>query len=247
MVQEDGQKDNKKKILYPDVNPDEEPSHQLDDIDYLDDQFGELENIEKKEIVNPEFSIDSEGRVVCETHSEIKTIKMLAANPTRPSIAEYEQMLNCTRCGHYANDDCYFPQSEIDKIEIDRKNNKLHCPFCGLRIDRPLTLIYSFYYKDKYNVDVPYICCECYRNLSNNTLMRSIRKKILILFFSLVISIYFFLSYFITIFMYSFWGIILFIVPFGFWGVITLRELNNLHNLIKGRKYFERYFSKNLA
>lgn len=247
MEQDEGQKENKKKVLYPDANPDDESFHQIDDYEFLNKETDEINVSQNKEIVNPEFSIDSEGRVVCEKHSQIRIIKMLAANPNPNFIARYEDLLNCTKCDHYFNDDCYFPRSEIDKIEIDRKNSKLHCPFCGLRIDRPLTLIYSFYYKDKYNIDVPYICCECYRNLSNNTLMRSIRKKILILFFSLIISIYFFVSYFVTIFMYSFWGIILFIVPFGFWGLITLRELNNLHNLIKGRKYFEKYFSKNLA
>lgn len=192
--------------------------------------------------VEPSFSIDDEGRVICEEHSEINRIKYVAENPNQAYL--YESLLTCKKCKHYYDDDCYFPKSEINKIEADRLSGEIHCQLCGNKIDRPLTIIHSLYYKNKFGVDIPLICCGCYASLSDNTYIKNTKKRMLFFLISLVISMYFLISYFLTIIMFNVWGILLFLIPFIFWGYISLRDIRNLYFLWKGRKYYDKFYAK---
>lgn len=202
--------------------------------DYSDDD---------NEYVEPSFSIDKEGRAICESHSEISRIKFLAQSPE--NIIKYEEMLKCQTCRHYIDDDCYFPKEEIDRIEKDRIANEIHCKLCGAKIDRPLTVIHSLYYKEKFNVEIPVICCSCFASLNDNTYIRNSKRRMFFFATSLVISAYFLISYFLTILMFSFLGILLFLIPFFFWGYISIRDMRNIYYLWKGRKYYKTVFEQN--
>ncbi|MHA1871805.1 MAG: hypothetical protein ACTSU2_16335 [Promethearchaeota archaeon] len=204
------------------------------------EQEGETQGGGERDIVYPSFYIDKDGRSVCEEHTQIKRIKALS---TRPSMVNtYERLLTCKTCGHYFNDDCYFPKSEIDKIEEDRLNRNIHCQLCGAMIDRPLTIMHSLYYKNMYNIEMPLICCACYNSLMNNTYFSNSKKRMLFFLTSLGISFYFLISYFITIIMFNFWGILIFIIPFAFWAYISFKDIKNIIYLWKGRRYYKKTF-----
>ncbi|GAG91599.1 unnamed protein product, partial [marine sediment metagenome] len=72
-------------------------------------------------------------------------------------------------------DECYFPGSEIDKIELDRlTRSRFQCNLCGNKIDLFLTIIQKIYYEVKFNMKMPLICCSCYESLQKKKFERII-------------------------------------------------------------------------
>lgn len=193
---------------------------------------------EKKDMIEPEWTIDDDGIPYCTTQTEYH--KIIKTDLKKRFPYEFEKRLNCQHCDHYHHDSCYFPKSEIDKIEIDRQNLRIRCELCGTKIDRPFSILMSYFYKARYSVKMPIICCSCYSSLENGTFLKNSRKKSIIFLITLGISLYFLFTFFLTLPQYGFF---LTIIPFSFWGYLSLRDLRNIYYLRKGRKYYQKLMS----
>ena len=127
--------------------------------------------------IEPSFEIDEKGRVICQSHS--KYPYFIQPNKTSFEERKMEKELTCLTCSHYKYDDCYFPRSEIDKIELDRLTRSLfQCNLCGNKIDLMLTLMQKIYYEVKFNMKMPLVCCNCYESLKKNNFKEYYTKRI---------------------------------------------------------------------
>ncbi len=187
-------------------------------------------------IVMPEFSIDDDGIPYCTKQPGYE--KIIALKKQYPR--EFEKMLNCKHCDHYKKNDCYFPRSEIDKIEEDRVKQNIRCQLCGMKIDRLFSIIMSELYKDQFDVNLPVICCSCYAGLERGTFESTSKRRMILFFISFITSIYFLSMYFQTILSFTWYSILVIIIPFTFWGYISLRDLKSIYYLYKGRKYYKK-------
>lgn len=187
-------------------------------------------------IVYPEFTVDDDGIPYCKTQSDYEKIKSMNLKERFPN--EFEKVLTCLRCDHYHHDDCFFPKPEIEKIENDRQNTRIRCALCGMKIHRIFSIMMSLFYKERYSVNIPVMCCTCYATLENGTFIKNTKRRMILFGISFATSIYFLLTYFMTIFLFNYLGILLFIIPFSFWGYISIRDAKNLYYLYKGRKYY---------
>lgn len=188
--------------------------------------------------IEPEWTIDDDGIPYCTKQTEYD--KIIQTDLKKRFPYEFEKRLNCQHCEHYHQDDCYFPKTEIDKIEADRQGLKIRCEFCGTKIDRPFSILMSYYYKEKFGVKMPIICCSCYNGLENGTFLKNSKKKTIIFIITLFISLYFLFTFFITIPQFSWGSILLTLIPFSFWGYLSFRDIKNIYYLRKGRKYYEK-------
>ncbi len=210
--------------------------------EYMEKLDEESAIFDENGIVNPEFTIDEEGRSICTKHSEYKKIMELDLAKNYPN--EFELMLTCLRCNHYKENHCYFPKAEIDKIERDRVKEGIRCQLCGMKIHRLITILHSFYYKQKFGVEMPIICCTCYAALNNNDYMNNTKKRMLFFGFSLLMTMYFLISYFSKIFFFSILEISLIIGPLLCFLYIAVKDLKSLYYLYKGRKYYQEIAKK---
>ena len=136
-----------------------------------------------------------------------------------------------------------FPKDEIDRIEKDRLSYTFSCKLCGGSIDRPLTIMYSLYNKEKYNVQIPTVCCTCFSTLDNDTFLRDARRRIIILAISFIVSISLFFSYAFTLFSSYIWGgILLLVVALAFWAYMAVRDVRSIIFLLRGRKYYKKTY-----
>ncbi len=202
-----------------------------------DEDLKDKDIFDENGIVQPEWTIDDDGIPYCKMQTDYD--KIIETNLKKRFPAEFEKMLNCKHCDHYKNDNCFFPKSEVDKIERDRLNLTIRCQLCGMKIDRPFSILMSLYYKEKFNVNMPVICCTCYAGLEHGTFVKNSKRRMILFAISLFTSIYFLFTYFISIPVFNWISILLFILPFSFWGYITVRDLKNIYYLRKGRKYYD--------
>jgi hypothetical protein len=189
-------------------------------------------------VVEPYFKIDNFGRVICKLHSNYDKINALSAK--KAPIPNFDLMLTCKTCAEYINDKCYFPKSAIDQIEYDRLKTKLfRCKLCGNRIDRMWTVIYKLYYKEKFHIEMPLICCGCHDSLKNKTFMKQYQNKATFIKYYLIMSIMIIINNLIFInplyLSFSIINIVLAIVSFIFYGQYYKR-------LKEGRDYYRKYF-----
>lgn len=191
-------------------------------------------------MVTPQFIVDDDGIPYDKMQTDYEKIIHLKLKERYPN--EFEKMLTCLHCDHYKNDDCFFPKREIDKIEKDRVEQKISCAFCGTKIHRLFSILMSLYYKDKFGVNIPIICCACYASLNNNTLVKNIQRRMILFAISLSTALYFLIMYFLSIFIYNVIGLILVILPLTFWVYIMIRDIKNLYFLWRGKKYYEQIF-----
>ena len=201
----------------------------------------------RKQIIMPSFYVDNEGRVICESHSQIERIRAYSSLTNFNDFNEahqVEKLLTCKMCTHYTKDECYFPKEEIDKIERDRLSFTFHCKLCGGAIDRPLTIMYSLYNKSKLNVDIPLVCCSCFSTLDDDTFLSNSRRRIALFSVTLLISIVLFVAYSMVIMSSSIWGIFLLVVSLVFWVYMAIRDIRNIIFLIRGRKYYKKTYGK---
>lgn len=187
--------------------------------------------------IEPSFEIDEKGRVICQSHSYFPFFKI--PNKTFFQEKQMERLLTCKSCVHYNENDCYFPKSEIDKIELDRFDRKIMiCKLCGNRIDRMLSVIHKLYYKERFNIEIPLICCRCYESLKKNEFLEESKRK------STLLTAYIF--YLLIILSFSFYlrGFALVIMIFSviLWSILLINNLKRLNQIRKGRKYYEKYF-----
>lgn len=190
------------------------------------------------EITYPEWTIDEDGIPYCTQQTNYT--KIMEANLKKRFPHEFEKMLHCQHCDHYKNNDCYFPKTEIDKIERDRNNLTFRCQLCGMKIDRVFSILMSLYYKQKFGVTMPVICCACYASLENNSFEKNSKRRMILFVVSLVTSLYFLFTYFLSLFSFNWMGILFFVLPFAFWGYISIRDLKNIYYLYQGRKYYKK-------
>jgi len=186
-------------------------------------------------IVMPEFTIDEDGIPYCIKQTNYEKIIGLKKQYPR----EFEKMLNCKHCDHYKKNDCYFPRSEIDKIEEDRIKQNIRCQLCGMKIDRPFSILMSELYKDQHDVNLPVICCTCYAGLERGTFESTSKRRMILFFISLITSIYFLSMYFFQMFTFTWYSILVIIIPFAFWGYISIRDIKSIYYLHQGRKYYK--------
>ncbi|MFX0047129.1 MAG: hypothetical protein ACFE8G_03075 [Candidatus Hermodarchaeota archaeon] len=196
--------------------------------------------------IEPSFEIDEKGRVICQSHSKYPHF----IKPAKTNLEEnqMEKELTCKSCSHYINDDCYFPKSEIDKIELDRlSRSRFQCNLCGNKIDRMLTIIQKIYFEVKFNMNMPLICCNCYLSLKQKDFIEYNRRRIIeaLSFYTpgifLIISSYPFNL--VATFVY-----ILFVIVLK---IIIKQKFHYslfLLDLIKGKKFFKKNFqSKDIS
>ena len=189
-------------------------------------------------VVEPYFKIDNFGRVICKLHSNYDKINALSSK--KAPIPNFDLMLTCKTCAEYLNDNCYFPKSAIDQIEYDRLKTKLfRCKLCGNRIDRMWTVIYKLYYKEKFHIEMPLICCGCHDSLKNKTFMKQYQNKATFIKYYLIMSIMIIINNLIFInplyLSFSIINIVLAVISFIFYGQYYKR-------LKEGRDYYRKYF-----
>lgn len=133
-------------------------------------------------IINPTFEIDEKGRVICQMHTKFPFFVMPGKIETQE--IQMEKELTCLTCNHYKNDECFFPKTEIDKIEVDRLGMiAFKCKLCGSQIDRMLTIIQKLYLQEKFSIEIPLICCACYESLKNKNFIEFHEKRLYLAYF----------------------------------------------------------------
>jgi hypothetical protein len=194
-------------------------------------------------VIEPSFEIDGKGRVLCQFHSKYPLF--IEPKMTSTEELQMEKQLTCITCSHYIKDNCYFPKSEIDKIELDRlSRSRFQCNLCGNKIDRMLTIMQKIYLEVKFKMEMPLICCNCYQSLNEQNFMEYIKKRI-------VESLSFYTpSFFIIINPFPFNVILSFIyIVFVIFLKIIIKQKFHyslfLLDLLKGRKYFKKHFLNN--
>ena len=186
--------------------------------------------------VEPTFEIDEKGRVLCLSHSYYPFFKM--PNKSYFQERQMENMLTCKACDHYIQNDCFFPRSEIDKIEIDRtEGSTFLCKLCGNRIDRMLTVIHKLYFKERFKIEMPLICCSCYESLKKNQFLKESKRQSLYIIVSLLASLFFF------IFLFWSWTNYFFIIWLFPLFITIFNNLRKLVKIQKGRKFYQKYFA----
>ena len=191
-------------------------------------------------VIEPSFEIDEKGRVICQSHSKYPHFIKPAMTPSEER--RMEKQLTCISCSHYINDDCYFPKSEIDKIESDRLNrSRFQCNLCGNKIDLMLTVMQKIYLEVKFNTVMPLICCDCYSSLDHKRYIKNNNNRIIlsILFYIPIISfmITLFRPTFVIVFISILVGIVL--------KIITKRFSSQslfIYDLLEGRRFYKKYF-----
>ncbi len=191
-------------------------------------------------VIEPSFEIDEKGRVICQSHSEYP--HLIRPGKTYLEELQMEKDLTCKSCSHYINDDCYFPKSEIDKIELDRLNrSRFQCNLCGNKIDRMLTIVQKIYFEVKFNMNMPLICCNCYLSLEEKKFTEYYKRR-------LWESLSFYLPCLILIFNPYPFNLIFVIIYILFIFVVKIVIKLKFHyslflmDLLEGKKYYDKYF-----
>ena len=132
--------------------------------------------------IEPSFEIDFKGRVICQAHSLYPFFVMPSKNQNQE--IQMENTLTCKTCKHYQADECFFPKSEIDKIEIDRLDKmSFKCILCGNKIDRMLTVIQMLYLKQRKGIELPLLCCMCHETLKKENFEEFYERRLFIAVF----------------------------------------------------------------
>lgn len=217
----------------------------IDDIDY---------NIKiifflsiKMGYTDPSFEIDDKGRVICKKHSKYEYF-IEPKDYFQHLYLEVE--LTCKTCSHYLNDNCFFPKSKIDEIELKRlKKREFFCKLCGKRIDRMLSIIHKLYNKEIYDIDMPLICCDCFEKINNEEFLSYSKKLTDFYILNIVVSIFFlfYFVYFFSILKIQFLFFLIIIIPIiSFISFIVIFIIyicgKKLRLLFRGKKYYKKHF-----
>lgn len=193
--------------------------------------------------IEPKFEIDESGRVLCLKHSKYEFFKDPQITQFQPHLLE--KQLTCKSCIHYHNNNCYFSKLLIDQIEYKRtkKRKGYTCKLCGNKIDRMLTIIHKKYYKEKYNVNFPLICCACYDALKKDKYMESNRFRSKIFLYNALYSLYSLISilFFLLIYQIGIFYLIIFMFPILYLFIVNLQKRKKLK---EGLNYYQKIFSK---
>ena len=114
-------------------------------------------------MIKPTFDFDQQGRAYCKSHPNYKSYADSGGDGWVLEDSK-DSFYKCTNCDHYLNDDCLFPQSEIDKI---RRDLAFKCVFCGERITKKMNIMYKLKVEHDYHVKIPLTCCDCSAGLAS--------------------------------------------------------------------------------
>lgn len=200
-------------------------------------------------IINPTFEIDEKGRVICQNHTLYPFFIMPGKN--REQEIQMEKRLSCKTCNHYTNDDCFFPKTEIDKIEIDRLGmTAFKCQLCGSQIDRMLTIIQKLYLQEKYRIEIPLVCCACYESLKKKNFIDFYEKRLYLAYF---LNISIIVGFILAILMMRNPTSLLSGIIYAI-SIISLKELLkktfrvnlSVREIRKGKKYFDKFYKDSI-
>ncbi len=195
--------------------------------------------------IEPSFEIDTKGRVICQAHSSYPFFVM--PGKTHYQEVQMEKILTCKTCKHYQVDECFFPKSEIDKIEEDRAERvSFKCVLCGNKIDRMLTIIQMLYIKQRKGIDLPLLCCICHETLKKKNFEEYYEKRLFIaVFLDLVIILGLIVSIVTMPPPYDIINSILFPVSIIMFKQILKKgfQLNlSVRDIRKGKKFYDKFF-----
>lgn len=193
--------------------------------------------------IEPSFEIDDKGRVICQFHSKYPFF----VTPEKDIYQEMEmeKLLTCKTCVHYKENDCYFPKEELDEIEKDRTLfGQFLCKLCGNKVDRMLTVIQKLYFKERLNIEIPLICCNCYDYLTKNRFRKESRWDSLNDFLGIITSILLIPLIIVINITFSFIYIAPFIYPFIVWYIF--KSIRKFILRQKGRRYYNKKFYEGL-
>ncbi|GAB4313921.1 MAG: hypothetical protein Kow0069_15260 [Promethearchaeota archaeon] len=210
------------------------PPHDVDDVrepcDYDDG-----------EIVEPIFVTDDKGRVYCRRHTYVETLEENGYEVCLEGqclVPGTENLLTCTTCGHYFNDDCYFQRDTIDEVENERRRGRVVCDLCGEKIHRSPVVFQKLYYKDRYGVEMPLVCCGCYASLKDNQYVERTRTRMLLMVISIAICVGFLVNYLYAMLFLTQWGIVVLIAPIAFWSWAAWKDIKRVYYAWRGRKFY---------
>jgi len=190
--------------------------------------------------IEPYFEIDEKGRVICKLHSNYDQLKSLCQTDSRGISCD--QNLTCKTCLSYVEDTCYFEKSRIDEIDHERLKRKNYtCKLCSNKIHRMWTVLYSLYYKEKFKIDIPLLCCSCYDSLKDNTFMDKYKTRTFSIKFYLILSIIIILD---NLFYLDPFYLAFSIVNIAFAGFCVIIYVKYLKRLKRGRDYYQEHFLK---
>ncbi len=193
--------------------------------------------------IEPKFEIDEKGRVLCLNHTNYEFFKDPDIKRSQEQLLE--KQLTCKTCEHYRNNNCYFSKLRIDQIEYKRVKKKKGyvCKLCGNKIDRMLTIIYKKYYKEKYNVNFPLICCACYDALRKDKYVESNKFRSNIFLYNALYAVYSLVSIllFLLIYQIGIFYLIIFIIPVIYLFLLNMKKRKALKD---GMRYYQDFFSK---
>ena len=195
--------------------------------------------------VEPSFEIDTKGRVICQAHSLYPFFVM--PGKTHYQEIQMEKLLTCKTCKHYQEDECFFPKSEIDKIEADRTEKySFECILCGNRIDRMLTIIQMLYIKQRKGINLPLLCCICHETLKKKNFEEFYERRLFIaVFLDLVIILGLIVSILTMPTPYNIINSILFPVSIIMFKQILKKgfQLNlSVRDIRRGKKFYDKFF-----
>ncbi|MFX0176749.1 MAG: hypothetical protein ACFE85_11010 [Candidatus Hodarchaeota archaeon] len=193
--------------------------------------------------IEPSFEIDEKGRVLCQSHSHFPFFKI--PDKTYFQEKQMENLLTCKSCIHYKENDCFFPKSEINKIELDRLERKIMlCKLCGNRIDRMLSVIHKLYFKERFNIEIPLICCSCYDSLKKNEFIEESKRKTTIITLN-ICYLFILLAFSFSFSVLGGFTLIVMMIGVVLWCCIFINYIKRLNQIKRGRKYYEKYFKNN--
>jgi len=141
--------------------------------------------------MKPEFALTSNARVVCLTHSKRILIKKEA--PVVTDYSSYKENIkqnqdifslkNCKACNYFLDDSCSIGKKELRVFMMKLKWRRYKCKFCGSLIKSLYNVIYTQKLKQRYNVILPLLCCDCFEMLRSGRVKKA--EKVGLLRFSM--------------------------------------------------------------
>lgn len=195
--------------------------------------------------VDPFFVIDEKGRVICAKHSNYKEF-VSPKDFFQDLYLEIE--LTCKTCLHYKKDECYFSKARLDGIlnQLDSKLSRKKayaCKLCGKKIERMFTIVHKLYYKEKYEVEFPLICCNCYDYLNYDEFMRESVNRIYFFILFLIVGIFFSMVFLFFMELFNLLNMLIFIwlIP---WSLMIFNRLKKLKATLQGINYYKKHFAE---
>lgn len=194
-------------------------------------------------MLQPSFEIDSTGRVLCKSHTYYDILKEVPLESDFLGHMGRDKALNCSKCDHYRDDDCYFPKSEINKIkrEMGYFRRGIRCEICGNRIHLIFNILHKFQSKELLNVNLGMVCCECYHTMKdpNHNSVVSIFKIGISIFFLTNLMI-FMIATLPLMFQAPLLEILFLSIIFIMAAILTCTIISNFKKIIKRHKFKKR-------